>query len=83
MGEAICTLPKNTREKVVFSLNEFKGKHYLDMRIFTTPDNGSQDIPTKKGLTLAVGLYPQLKEAMAQVEAALITRGLIDKEDLA
>jgi len=83
MSKAICEFSKNVRERVVLSLNEFKGKHYLDMRIFTAPENGgAQDIPTKKGLTLSVDLYPQFKEALAQAEAALISHGLVDREDL-
>jgi len=83
MSKPICEFPKNVREKVVLGLSEFKGKHYLDMRIFTAPENGGQDIPTKKGLTLAVDLYPQFKEALAQVETAIVERGLLDLEDLA
>jgi hypothetical protein len=30
-----------------------------------------------------VGLYPAFKQALAQVEAALIAQGLLDPEDLA
>ena len=82
MSEQIATIPKNEREKIIFSMSEFKGKHYVDMRIFTANDNGGQDIPTKKGLTLAVDLYPQLKFALAQVETELITRSFFSREDL-
>jgi hypothetical protein len=82
MSKQIATIPKNAREKIIFSLNEYKGKNYLDMRIFTANDNGGQDIPTKKGLTLTVDLYPQFKAVMAQVEAAIITQGWLDREDL-
>jgi hypothetical protein len=77
MSKAICEFPKNPREKVVLSLSEFKGKHYLDMRIFTAPESGGLEIPTKKGLTMAVDLYPQFKEALAQVEAVIVERGLL------
>lgn len=65
MSDQIATLPRNSKEKIVFSLNEFKGRHYLDMRIFTAPENGGQDIPTKKGITLSVDLYPQFRKALA------------------
>ncbi|MBM4287116.1 MAG: hypothetical protein FJ135_03015 [Deltaproteobacteria bacterium] len=82
MSKAITEFPRNTKEKIVLSLSEFKGRHYLDMRLYLVGENGGPDIPTKKGLTLAVGLYPHLKEALAQVEAALISRGLVDREDL-
>jgi hypothetical protein len=81
VSEKIATIPKNSKEKIVFSLSEFKGKHYLDMRIFQIPENGGQDLPTKKGLTLSVELYPEFEKVLAQVEAELTTRGLLTGEE--
>ncbi len=83
MSEQIATIPRNSKEKIVFSLNEFKGKHYLDMRIFQIPENGGgQDIPTKKGLTIPVHLYSTFKDTLQSVDHALINRGMVDREDL-
>jgi hypothetical protein len=82
MSEQITTIPRNSKEKIVFSVNEFKGKHYLDMRIFQIPENGGQDIPTKKGLTIPVHLYSTFKDTLQSVDHALISRGLVDREDL-
>jgi hypothetical protein len=82
MSNLIVTIPRNSREKIVFTVNEFKGKHYLDMRIFQVAENGGQDIPTKKGLTIPVHLYPTLRDALQSVDNALISRGLIDQEDI-
>lgn len=82
MNKAITEFSKNTREKVVFSLSEFKGKNYLDMRLYLVGEDDGSDLPTRKGLCLSVNIYPRLKEALGKVEAALITRGLMDKEDL-
>lgn len=78
----ITEFPKNTREQVVFSLSQFKGRSYLDMRLYLVGENGGPDIPTRKGLTLNVDLFPYLKEGLGQVEAALIQSGLLDPEDL-
>jgi hypothetical protein len=39
-------------------------------------------VPTRKGVSLAVGLYPAFKQALAQLETALIQQGLLDPEDL-
>jgi hypothetical protein len=83
MSEQISTIPKNEREKIIVSLSNFKGKHYVDMRIFTANDNGGQDIPTKKGLTVPLQLYPAFRDTLQGVDKALITRGLMDREDLA
>jgi hypothetical protein len=82
MGDIVCELQKNSREKVVFTLNSFRGKQYLDLRLFVAGENGGPDIPTRKGLTLAVDLYPQFRRALDQVDESLISCGLMDKEDL-
>lgn len=82
MNKLICELPKNAREKLIFNLNDFRGRHYLDMRLYLVGEDCGQDIPTRKGLTLAVDLYPQFKEGLIQVEKAIVERGLLDREDL-
>ena len=76
----IIELPKNTREKLVFKLNDFRGRHYLDMRFYLVEEDGGQLVATKKGLTLAVNLYPKFKEAMDQVEEAMIEANRLDRE---
>ena len=82
MSKQIFSIPKSSREKVVFSFSKFKGKNYLDVRVFVISDNGGQDIATKKGITIGVNLYPQFKEGLRQVEAAMVHDGLLDLEDL-
>lgn len=82
MSKQIFTIPKNSREKVIFSFSEFKGKTYLDMRVFVVPDNGGPDAPTRKGICIGIDLYPQFREGLHQVEKAMIGDGLIDSEDL-
>ncbi len=78
----VCELSKNAREKIVFSLTEFRGRHYLDMRVHVVGEDGGQDIITRKGLTLRVDFYPQFKVALGEVEAGMMERGLLDPEDL-
>jgi len=82
--QPVCEIQKNSRETIRFRLGEFKGHKFLDMRIFVTEpgENGGkpQDpAPTKKGLAVSPALWPQLKEALAQVEAAMIQAGWIDQ----
>jgi len=87
MNKPVCELPKNSREVIQFRLAEFKGHKFIDMRIFVTEpgENGGENkgpAPTKKGLAVSPTLWPQFKAALAQVEAALIEQGWIDREDL-
>jgi len=77
---------KNSRETMIFRLGEFKGHRFCDMRIFITGTGEAGDreaSPTKKGLAVSPALWPQFKEALAQVETAMITAGWLDREDLA
>jgi len=87
MSDTICELPKNTREAIRFRLGEFMGHKFIDMRIFVTDlgeisGQAKELAPTKKGLTVSPTLWPQFRAALAQVEAALIKEGWLDREDL-
>lgn len=82
MSKKVCTLPKNSRETIWFSLGEYKGHRFVDMRVFCTED-GQAPVPTKKGLTVPPHLWPELRQALTRVEAAPVAAGWQDREDLA
>jgi len=82
MSEVISKVTKNAREVLFLSLSEFKGHRLIDLRVHVPGDQEGDWVPTRKGVSLAVGLYPELKKALAQLEEALITQGLLDPEDL-
>jgi hypothetical protein len=81
MSEIIFELPKNSRETIRFSLGEYKGHRFVDLRIFFT-DAGKDSIATRKGLAVSPALWPQFKAALAQVEDELVAQGWLDREDL-
>jgi hypothetical protein len=83
MSEIISKVPKNAREVLFLSLSEFKGHRLIDIRVHVPGDQEGDWLPTRKGISLAVGLYPAFKEALAEVEKALLKQGLLDPEDLA
>jgi hypothetical protein len=62
--KVIATIPRSATEEVQIQLSEYKGKKFLDLRIFYTTDSGATWLPTKKG----VAIYPEnielLKEAI-------------------
>ncbi len=82
MSEIISQLTKNAREVVFLSLSEFKGHRLIDIRVHVPGDEEGDWVPTRKGVSLAVGLYPAFKQALVQLEQALIKQGLLDPEDL-
>jgi hypothetical protein len=82
MSEVIAKVTKNARETVFFSLSEFRGHRLIDIRVHVPGDKEDEWVPTRKGVSLAVGLYPEFKQALAQVEEALLDQKLLDPEDL-
>jgi hypothetical protein len=82
MSQVISRVPKNAREVLFLSLSEFKGHRLIDFRVHVPGDQEGDWVPTRKGVSLAVGLYPAFKEALAQLEEAMLQQGLLDKEDL-
>ena len=82
MDQSFWKIPKNSREKIVFRIGEFKGHKFVDLRIFVVGENGNEDIPTKKGLAVPLHLYREFREILGQVEEALVEKGLLDLEDL-
>jgi len=63
-NKVLATIPRGATEEIQVKVSEYKGKKYLDLRIFYTTDNGTTWLPTKKG----VAVYPEnlelLKEAI-------------------
>jgi len=68
-GKLLASIPRTATEVVQIQANEYKGKKYLDMRIYYTTDNGASWLPTKKGVTFAP---EKLEELKAAIEAAIL-----------
>ena len=56
MSEVISQVSKNARETVFLSLSEFKGHRLIDIRVHVPGDQEGDWVPTRKGVSLAVGL---------------------------
>ena len=63
---------RNQDETVYFTLREYKDKRYLDLRIFYQPKDAEEMRPTKKGITLAIELLPELKKGIMACEKKLM-----------
>ena len=62
----VGTIDRNERERVQIAVNEYKGKSYLDLRIFYTTDAGDTWRPTQKGVTIAPEHLDTLIEAIEE-----------------
>jgi len=66
MAEAklLAAIPRSATEQIQIQINEYKGKKYLDLRIYYTTDDGISWNPTKKGVTFAPDKLQELKEVI-------------------
>ena len=82
MNEVISQFTKNAVEEVRVSLTEYRGHKLIDLRVYYEPRDGGERLPSKKGLTISVELFPELKKALGELEATLIEKKLLEKEVL-
>lgn len=47
-AKILATIPRNATEQLQISINSYKEKKYLDLRIYYTTDDGASWLPTKK-----------------------------------
>jgi hypothetical protein len=69
----LATIPRNATEQVQISINSYKDKKYLDLRIYYTTDDGANWLPTKKGVTISPDNLVTLKDAVEKAMEELLT----------
>ncbi len=63
-AKILATIERSDTEQLQISVSEYKGRSYLNMRIFYTTDDGATWLPTKKGVTFAPDQLDLLEEAV-------------------
>lgn len=63
-AKILATIERSDTEQLQISVSEYKGRSYLNMRIFYTTDEGATWLPTKKGVTFAPDQLDLLEEAI-------------------
>jgi hypothetical protein len=66
-AQIVHSFPKNPLEEVRISISVYKGKQYIDLRIYYKGDDGEFH-PSKKGLTISPDLLPDLVEAVEKLK---------------
>jgi hypothetical protein len=64
--QVVYSFPKNPLEEVRASLTVYRGKQYVDLRIYYKGDDGEYH-PSKKGLTIALDLFSELDKAVEKL----------------
>ena len=67
-AKILATIERSNTEQLQISVSEYKGKSYLNMRIFYTTDEGQTWLPTKKGVTFAPDQLDLLSEAIEEAK---------------
>ena len=73
----VTSFAKNKFEEVKVEISEYQGKNYINLRVFCDAEGKEERVPTKKGLTLSVSLFPELKEAIEKLGMFLQKKELI------
>ena len=77
MSEVVAEMEKSATERIFFSLSEFKGNSYADVRVHYEDSEGEWK-PTKKGLTVPVDQFPEFMKHVSELEEFLNSKGLIE-----
>ena len=72
----IADFQKNKTEDIKLSLTEYQGHKLIDFRVYYKDKEGESK-PTKKGITVNVKFFPELKEAILAAETILKEKELI------
>ena len=63
-SKILASIPRTATEEIHIQINEYKGKKYLDLRVYYTTDDGINWNPTKKGVTFPPDKLDEVKQAI-------------------
>jgi hypothetical protein len=72
--EVFVEFEKNSRQKVKLSLSEFKGKKLVDLRIWYLDKEEDTYKPSKKGLSISIDKFDELKQSITAFESLIEDR---------
>ena len=72
MEALVARIAKNPTEEVRISLTSFRGHDLVDIRVFFQDEQGEWR-PTKRGVSLSVDSFAELREAVVKAEEMLNT----------
>jgi len=73
-GDVIAKFEKNSKEEVRVSVDEFRGRKIINIRVYYRSEAGEW-LPGKQGVALAVDRYRDLADAVLQLGEWLQAKG--------
>lgn len=70
-SEPVAQFDKNSREQVRISIDDFKGRKLINIRVWYHNADLEQWLPGKQGLTLQVDKFEAFRAAIAQLAEKL------------
>ena len=67
-AKILATIDRTDTEQLQISVSEYKGKSYLNMRIYYTTDDGATWLKKKKGVTFTPDQLDILTEAIEEAK---------------
>lgn len=80
VGELIVSFEKNSKEEVRVSVDEFRGRKIINMRVYYRNDAGEW-LPGKQGVALALDRYRDLADAVLQLGEWLEARDMLPRQE--
>lgn len=79
MQKTIATLDKNSSERIQVDLTEYNGRDLASLRVYYRASIEPEEWkPTKKGLSVRIGMLPQVIAALREAEAEARSAGLFE-----
>ena len=75
-GEIVAKFEKNSREEVWVSVDDFRGRKLINLRVHYRSESGEW-MPGKQGLAVSADRYRDLAEAILKVGEMLKANGML------
>lgn len=70
-SEVIYAFPRSKDEKIQFTLSKYRGKRYVDLRLWFKGKENDEFYPTKKGISIPLDQIGQVRKGFEQVSKHL------------
>jgi len=74
---SVKQLPKNSMERIQFSIEEYRGKTYADIRTYYLDTTSDEWRPSKKGLAISPALWSEFTERILDLGLEMKQAGLL------
>ena len=71
MDKTVAVFQKNKFQEIRVGIREFKGNDLIDIRTWTMTQGADEMVPTAKGVTMKIGLLPELRKSLEEAEKIL------------